>query len=143
MIIFSENGYSGLSQIENFQEHFRRRQKKTMLGILGAATVSESFGFKYTSSNVSHVSLSPRFLRDLQLSPTPQPGTFKGRGIVMSGGQGRVLQALSNLDVLRNYHGSALPVEFWHYLSSSFSFSLSLSLYMYIYIIYIYIYTYI
>lgn len=32
----------------------------------------------------------------------------------MSGGQGHVLQALSNLDTLRKFHRSALPVEFWH-----------------------------
>jgi len=55
-----------------------------------------------------------RFLSGLQSTNVPRPGTLVGRGIVMSGGQGHVLQALANLEVIRNIHGSELPVEFWH-----------------------------
>eukprot|EP00438_Fugacium_kawagutii_P030835 Skav210396 [mRNA] locus=scaffold1416:53729:55594:+ [translate_table: standard] len=54
------------------------------------------------------------FLKELALSPKPSPSAFKGRGIVMSGGAKHVLQALSNLDILRDHHKSDLPVEFWH-----------------------------
>jgi len=54
------------------------------------------------------------FLNELDHINMPQPGSFTGKGIVMSGGEGHVLQALANLEVIRRLHGSELPVEFWH-----------------------------
>ncbi|CAJ1402190.1 unnamed protein product [Effrenium voratum] len=55
-----------------------------------------------------------RFMQALWEAPQPGPEAFEGRGIVMSGGAGHVLQALANLDVLRSLHKSSIPVEFWH-----------------------------
>ncbi|CAE7362411.1 unnamed protein product [Symbiodinium necroappetens] len=54
------------------------------------------------------------FACELQNAPVPQPGSFEGRGIVMSGGPMHVLQALANLEVLRTELKSGMPVEFWH-----------------------------
>eukprot|EP00439_Symbiodinium_sp_Y106_P076635 s499_g15.t2 len=54
------------------------------------------------------------FLQELQKAPAPKPGSFEGRGIVMSGGPMHVLQALANLEVLRTELKSGMPVEFWH-----------------------------
>lgn len=55
-----------------------------------------------------------RFLLELGRSGMPGEADLSGRGIVMSGGPGHVLQALANLDVLRRAIKSKLPVEFWH-----------------------------
>ena len=38
------------------------------------------------------------FMDELGRAPMPQPGSFEGRGIVMSGGPMHVLQALANLE---------------------------------------------
>eukprot|EP00443_Scrippsiella_acuminata_P097259 CAMPEP_0115650636 /NCGR_PEP_ID=MMETSP0272-20121206/41128_1 /TAXON_ID=71861 /ORGANISM="Scrippsiella trochoidea, Strain CCMP3099" /LENGTH=528 /DNA_ID=CAMNT_0003088361 /DNA_START=9 /DNA_END=1593 /DNA_ORIENTATION=- len=54
------------------------------------------------------------FLRGLDRAPLPLAGEFQGRGIVMSGGPGHVMQALANLRVIRVKHASKIPVEFWH-----------------------------
>ncbi|CAE7611135.1 MNN22 [Symbiodinium natans] len=54
------------------------------------------------------------FMQDLRATPLPKPGSFEGRGIVMSGGPMHVLQAIANLEVLRVQMKSNLPVEFWH-----------------------------
>lgn len=54
-----------------------------------------------------------RFMRSLGETSMPRPGHLSGRGIVMSGGQGHVLQALANLRVIRRWK-CGLPVEFWH-----------------------------
>eukprot|EP00434_Breviolum_minutum_P003098 symbB.v1.2.002726.t1/scaffold146.1/size298692/7 len=63
----------------------------------------------------SEQSALERFLEELEHAPVPSASSFVDTyGIVMSGGAPHVLQALANLDVLRSYHKSDLPVEFWH-----------------------------
>mmetsp|Transcript_172263 Transcript_172263/g.546934 ORF Transcript_172263/g.546934 Transcript_172263/m.546934 type:complete len:559 (-) Transcript_172263:3-1679(-) len=54
------------------------------------------------------------FMEGLGRAPLPPSGEFQGRGIVMSGGAMHVLQALANLRIIREFHGSSMPVEFWH-----------------------------
>eukprot|EP00927_Polykrikos_kofoidii_P037545 TRINITY_DN31719_c0_g1_i1.p1 TRINITY_DN31719_c0_g1~~TRINITY_DN31719_c0_g1_i1.p1 ORF type:complete len:636 (+),score=72.42 TRINITY_DN31719_c0_g1_i1:123-2030(+) len=53
------------------------------------------------------------FMKHLRKTSIPRSADLGGRGIVMSGGKGHVLQALANLRVLR-WRKSKLPVEFWH-----------------------------
>ncbi|CAK9006527.1 3-mannosyltransferase MNN14 [Durusdinium trenchii] len=53
-------------------------------------------------------------MNELEHAPMPSSTAFEGTGIVMSGGAPHVLQALANLDVLRHFHKSDLPVEFFH-----------------------------
>jgi len=54
------------------------------------------------------------FMIHLEKTGVPGPEDLDGRGIVMSGGPMHVMQALSNLYVLRTVYKSQLPVEFWH-----------------------------
>eukprot|EP00927_Polykrikos_kofoidii_P060376 TRINITY_DN55372_c0_g1_i1.p1 TRINITY_DN55372_c0_g1~~TRINITY_DN55372_c0_g1_i1.p1 ORF type:complete len:667 (+),score=67.72 TRINITY_DN55372_c0_g1_i1:88-2088(+) len=54
-----------------------------------------------------------RFMKALGETAIPRHFDLGGRGIVMSGGQSHVLQALANLRVLRKFD-CGLPVEFWH-----------------------------